>query len=148
MDRYATQVKRAYRNGLIVLSGLVAALLLVGIPIGLWKKIPVWLLAPLGSLHALYGARVQRRLHAQLQAASFRLCPGCGYDLRGVGEAGCCPECSRPFQAESLIEDWAAAGVTSRTRLRELYAIESARSRTHPEASSPPDCGPPPPRPD
>jgi predicted amidophosphoribosyltransferase len=24
-------------------------------------------------------------------------CPGCGYDLHGLTEVGCCPECGRPY---------------------------------------------------
>ncbi len=29
------------------------------------------------------------------------VCPGCAYDIRGLGEEACCPECGRPVPAEA-----------------------------------------------
>jgi hypothetical protein len=47
----------------------------------------------------------QTRLRNLLRAANGMLCPGCGYDLTGVG-SGRCPECGRKYQGTTVVSEW------------------------------------------
>jgi hypothetical protein len=47
----------------------------------------------------------QTRLRNLLQATKGMLCPGCGYDLTGVG-SGRCPECGRKYHGATVASEW------------------------------------------
>ncbi len=46
------------------------------------------------------------RLRRRLRKALGRLCLQCAYDLSGLGESGCCPECGRPFEVKADRARW------------------------------------------
>lgn len=50
--------------------------------------------------------RVRRDLLRRLREAGGRLCPGCEFDLRGLGDSGSCPECGRPFEIDAVRAQW------------------------------------------
>ncbi len=50
--------------------------------------------------------RVLRDLRRRLREAEGRLCPGCEFDLRWLGDAGSCSECGRPFEIDAVQAQW------------------------------------------
>ncbi len=54
---------------------------------------------------AVHFVRMQR-LRRSLRAASGRLCLNCAFDLRGLGEAGLCPECGNTFDIPADQAHW------------------------------------------
>jgi hypothetical protein len=46
------------------------------------------------------------RLRRRLRETRGRVCLKCGFDLRGLGEAGACPECGRPFDIPADRARW------------------------------------------
>jgi hypothetical protein len=55
--------------------------------------------------HGLYRHR-KRRFIAALRRAEFNLCTNCGYDLRGAGPSGQCPECSAGYNRSTTEFIW------------------------------------------
>lgn len=67
----------------------------------------VWFVAAIGVFmagptSALLANQAIRRSMRRAKAADYRLCPGCAYDLRDLGESGACPECGLPFQRSAV----------------------------------------------
>jgi ribosomal protein L37E len=73
-----------------------------------WRGLVIYLALNL-SYSVVIGVamvRFNRRLVRRVRAADHLLCWTCGYDLSHAREAGRCPECGRPFEAESLQARW------------------------------------------
>lgn len=49
---------------------------------------------------------IWRRLYQRVERSDSRLCLDCGYDLRGSGEAGTCPECGVSFEIAEVRKRW------------------------------------------
>lgn len=47
-----------------------------------------------------------RRVRRRVIDAGYKACIHCGYDLRGLGDSGTCPECSRPFEIDDVVRRW------------------------------------------
>ncbi len=50
----------------------------------------------------------ERRLLERLKAAEYKLCPKCGYPLRGLTGKTSCPECGAACDVENVEADWRA----------------------------------------
>jgi hypothetical protein len=46
------------------------------------------------------------RMHRMLRRHQLLLCTHCRYPLEGLGEAGQCPECGKPFNKELVVKTW------------------------------------------
>ncbi len=79
----------------LVLRGSNAPFLLVAAP-------PISMLV----LFAAAKAILRRRALRQLEAAAFRTCLHCRYDLSCCADAGTCPECGHAFDTSKLEESW------------------------------------------
>ena len=62
-----------------------------------WPWVPVGLT---GAALLVWGAvlPLKRRQRRQLERFMTDKCLNCGYDLRGIGRSGRCPECGLPFE--------------------------------------------------
>ncbi len=55
------------------------------------------------AVFTLWAYRVRQRV----RVAHARICPKCGYDLRGSPyDAGTCPECGQDYSCQTLEEAW------------------------------------------
>ncbi len=50
----------------------------------------------------------EHRLKKSVAEANLRICPSCGYSLKGLDCSGNCPECGKAFSTGSLLRDWKA----------------------------------------
>jgi hypothetical protein len=73
----------------------------------------------------IWDARWRRRFRGVLAAAEGLMCFRCGYDLRGIGPVGACPECGEVFIDTALRERWAAIGFYPRRPERAIGPGES-----------------------
>ncbi len=64
--------------------------------------VPFVIITPSALLFAFKYLRWQKRARS-LQG---RLCGNCLHDLRGLGDAGTCPECGQPFSLDQLRLYW------------------------------------------
>lgn len=53
----------------------------------------------------------QLRLHRQLLATDYRLCPVCLYDLSGLEDQSVCPECGTPYSHDEIRAMWRRSGL-------------------------------------
>ena len=53
--------------------------------------------------------RVLRRFVQTVREAEYRVCPTCGYPLKGLADAGNCPECGEAYELDALREQWESA---------------------------------------
>jgi len=47
-----------------------------------------------------------RRWRSRARSLQGRMCGNCLHDLRGLGDAGHCPECGHPFSLDQLRRYW------------------------------------------
>lgn len=71
------------------------------------------------------GVGMKRRTLARARGFWYRICPGCGHDLRACDEAGPCPGCSRPYTPETLVKHW--EGTDSKSASAKRWRPLSAR---------------------
>lgn len=67
--------------------------------------IPLVFLVEAGASLMLDSGRAAR-VRGPLRETRGRLCPACLHDLRGIGDAGQCPECGEAFTRDSLADWW------------------------------------------
>lgn len=68
------------------------------------------MLMPPLAWHTGITAWAHARVRRTWRTAEGRLCTRCGQDLRGLGDAGLCPECGKPFDIARDAAAWARAG--------------------------------------
>jgi hypothetical protein len=81
------------------------------------SKVPHWLYTTVcvvpGMVSGLAGvwyARGLKREHLRAFEAQGLLCWRCGYDLRGLGASGTCPECGVGYEGDDLKRRWLPPG--------------------------------------
>lgn len=47
-----------------------------------------------------------RQLVKRLEASDYKLCPKCGYQLKGLAGKTCCPECGLELDVEEVESQW------------------------------------------
>lgn len=52
------------------------------------------------------GMLKERRWRSRARSLQGRMCGNCLHDLRGLGDAGHCPECGHPFSLDQLRRYW------------------------------------------
>lgn len=94
-----------------MIIGLV--LILISFSIERWYQSLSRSLGVLGTFTAFSGVMLLRRVRLktfrEILLSGARICPKCGYDLRGHQDCGICPECGQTFDPVSLHKDWHAA---------------------------------------
>lgn len=50
-----------------------------------------------------------RRFVQTVREAEYRVCPTCGYPLKGLADAGNCPECGEVYELDALRQQWESA---------------------------------------
>jgi hypothetical protein len=96
----------------IMVLGVVASLV-VPLFLSPGRGIPVWSYVVasvlpglvMGSAGAWFGISTQRQFKRAAKLR-FRVCWQCGYHLRGLPDAGSCPECGTAFDPATLREKW------------------------------------------
>ena len=107
-------VRRHYRRclvisvamcGLIMASSLIDLVELIG---PRWTKVfaGVWILSMPVLLYVVL--KPYMRLMKRIEAADYKLCPECGYQLTGLSGETACPECGVPCNIEQVVNAWRA----------------------------------------
>src|SRR6185295_103838 len=70
-----------------------------------WERVlAAWIIT--GAIVMAAVMWTSHRLRVELEAAEFRVCPSCQYDLRHLGAEGHCPECGNYYDPELLSRLW------------------------------------------
>ncbi len=91
----------------------------VMVAIGMWSAavIPLAVNLPI-AVPIVVVVRAMRRWKRAYAASGGCLCTACVHDLRGLGDAGVCPECGVPFELGRDRRAWKQAGVASADLVR------------------------------
>ncbi len=107
-------VRRRYIRFLVYfVVGLAAILLVMGLSIVAYLEssfttIFVYSAFAYPPISALLLSRWIQRLTRRLEAADYKLCPECGYQLTGLSGETACPECGVPCNIEQVVNAWRA----------------------------------------
>ena len=90
-------------DSLTARSALLQAVERHGLP---WMVV-TYSLVVIGIALSSYGPRyILGRLGQYVVSRRLEVCPTCGYHISGIGPAGTCPECGRPFQLQEVQDEW------------------------------------------